>query len=405
MFESKLALAPKSRSLPLLSFAAVALLCAGCGDENPESPFSSVSAGESSDSGITTIGADSSGDDGGGSATASGSGTDGGESSDGGSSDGDSSGGDSSGGDGGIRLDVPDGMTGAGDDGGSETEGCRGVDFLFVIDNSGSMEDEQANLIASFPGFIQSMQGLLSESAQSFRVMVVDTDGIGGMCTGICQMFPTGFCNGISCQGDACEINVGGGNNRNRAIDQDCGLPNGRRYADSDETNIASAFNCTGRVGTTGSGVELVADSMLGALSPTNLGAGGCNESFIREDAVLVVVVITDEDDSGSDPFMTSQGGPADWYNALSGVKNFDPNAVVVLGLLGDIGEPGGICQPYVEGTGDGAEPAPRLREFVNLFGTQGLTGSVCAPQYTDFFDQAVGLIDTTCDEFVPPAG
>jgi hypothetical protein len=28
--------------------------------------------------------------------------------------------------------------------------------------------------------------------------------------------------------------------------------------------------------------------------------------------------------------------------------------------------------------------------------------GSVCAPSYNAFFDQAVELIDTTCDEFVP---
>jgi len=29
--------------------------------------------------------------------------------------------------------------------------------------------------------------------------------------------------------------------------------------------------------------------------------------------------------------------------------------------------------------------------------------GSVCAPDYSDFFQQAVDLIETTCEEFTPP--
>src|SRR5690349_10875682 len=34
---------------------------------------------------------------------------------------------------------------------GSDASGCEKVDFLFVIDNSGSMGDEQIALISSFP--------------------------------------------------------------------------------------------------------------------------------------------------------------------------------------------------------------------------------------------------------------
>jgi hypothetical protein len=305
-----------------------------------------------------------------------------------------------SGSDDGPKLDVG-GETATAE--GGEEDGCRGVDFLFVIDNSGSMEDEQSNLLASFPGFIQSMQGLLDESAQSFRVMVTDTDGIGTMCDPICDMFPTGYCNGISCAGDPCEIRIGGGNNTNQSTQASCNLPGGKRYADSDEINISEAFNCSARVGTTGSGVELVADSLLTALSPSHLGAGGCNDGFLRDDAVLVVTIITDEDDAGNDPYMTSPGDPSGWYNDLSAVKDYDPNALVVLGLLGDTDDPDGLCEPYSEGSGEGAEHATRLREFVGHFGDKGLTGSVCAPSYATFFEEAVALIDTTCDDFIPP--
>lgn len=285
-----------------------------------------------------------------------------------------------------------------------EQDGCRGVDFLFVIDNSGSMDDEQSNLFASFPGFVQSMQTLLADSAQSFRVMVVDTDGIGAACIPICEMFgDSGYCNGISCAGDVCEVRIGGGNNVNRTTDTSCNLPGDKRYADSDETELAGAFNCIARVGTNGSGIELVASSVLTALSPDYVGPGGCNADFVREDAVLVVTIITDEEDAGNDPYFTSPGDPSSWYNDLAAVKGYDPDALVVLGLLGDTDEPGGICEPYDDGTGDGAQQATRLRQFVQNFGDKGLLGSVCAPSYNTFFEEAVALIDTTCDDFTPP--
>ena len=54
---------------------------------------------------------------------------------------------------GGPKFDVAGGNTGPGDG----EMGCQKVDFLFVIDNSGSMEDEQNNLINSFPGFINTI--------------------------------------------------------------------------------------------------------------------------------------------------------------------------------------------------------------------------------------------------------
>jgi hypothetical protein len=128
--------------------------------------------------------------------------------------------------------------------------------------------------------------------------------------------------------------------------------------------------------------------------------ADTCNEGFLRDDAILVVTFITDEDDNVGD----SAGTPAGWKQTLISAKNGDENAIVVLGLFGDNDQPGGICQDLAGGT-DGAEAAPRLREFVDSFGDKGFFGSVCAPSYDEFFQEAVGLIDVTCDEFIPPQG
>ncbi|HVI01980.1 MAG TPA: hypothetical protein VM869_24875, partial [Enhygromyxa sp.] len=79
--------------------------------------------------------------------------------------------GDGDGDSGGIKLDTLPTDTGV-DDGVLE-DGCSKVDFLFVIDNSISMGDEQQNLETSFPEFIATIQ---SQVVEDYHVMVVDTD-------------------------------------------------------------------------------------------------------------------------------------------------------------------------------------------------------------------------------------
>ena len=139
-------------------------------------------------------------------------------------------------------------------------------------------------------------------------------------------------------------------------------------------------------------------EAMVNAVSP-NTPAAACNEGFIRDDAILVVTFITDENDSTGD----SAGTVAGWRQALIAAKGGDESAVVVLGLFGDNDQPGGICQDLADS--NGAEAAPRLREFVDSWGDRGFYGSVCASDYDDFFTEAVGIIDTTCEEFQPPEG
>src|SRR5690606_16959134 len=56
--------------------------------------------------------------------------------------------------------------------------GCPSVDFLFVVDNSRSMQQEQASLARSFPGFIEVVRERLRTA--DHHVMVVDTDASGG---------------------------------------------------------------------------------------------------------------------------------------------------------------------------------------------------------------------------------
>src|SRR5687767_9071534 len=56
-------------------------------------------------------------------------------------------------------FDVGDGESATmGGSEGTPQEGCEAVDFLFVIDNSASMENKQAALVGAFPQFMAAIE-------------------------------------------------------------------------------------------------------------------------------------------------------------------------------------------------------------------------------------------------------
>ena len=310
--------------------------------------------------------------------------------------------------DGNIRYDVGEGGSGAGDDGGQM--GCKKVDFLFVIDNSGSMAEEQSALIASFPKFIEAIKTTL-DMAQDYHIMVVDTDawvfeGCETFCqfgAGTCVINPQYVCG--QTQPLECEDVLGAGVTYPRgmgASNTDCMFSSGARYMDTTEVDLVGKFSCAAKVGT-GSTMdpEKPMEAMVAAVSG-NGPAGTCNEGFLRDDAILVVTFITDENDDAGDG---SNGTVDGWRQALIAAKNGDESAIVVLGLFGDQDLPNPICPPGDPNNGGVAEPSPRLREFLDSWGERGFFGSICASSYDQFFLDAVSIIDTTCDDFVPPQG
>lgn len=303
-----------------------------------------------------------------------------------------------------TRLDVGAGGSGAGEGRGY---GCTKVDFLFVIDHSGSMADEQQNLIASFPGFIQSISSTLM--SDDYQILVADTGAFmppnyfcsrgkpEAPCEAFCYECFAGGCD-CTCGGAVCpplpacdgELGTGRRAGGRRA---DCGVVGDQRYIVGGQPDLEGTFSCLASVGTTGSGLEQPMGAVVGAVSDAMTGPGGCNEGFIRDDAILVVTYITDEED------IQSMGDPAAWRQALVDAKNGDERAVVVLALVGDTGLPDAVCEPFANTTG--AQDAPQLRSLAESF-PFGQWASVCAPDYSPFFAEAVSVIDTACDEFDP---
>ena len=74
--------------------------------------------------------------------------------------------------------------------------------------------------------------------------------------------------------------------------------------------------------------------------------------------------------------------------------KGGKAEAVVVLGLT-----------PAFDGCSIASKPdkGKHWSEFIKLWGASGLEASVCSDDYAPFFQQAVSVIDDTCDKFEPP--
>jgi hypothetical protein len=291
-----------------------------------------------------------------------------------------------------IKFDQSQDEAGtAGDgEGGLLDASCEKVDLLFVIDNSGSMKDEQSSLVSSFPAFIEAIQVELAD-AESYHIGVISTDD---------------YEHNDGCTEEGAMIIATGGDESSK---QTCGpFEAGFNYM-TEADDLEVAFSCTAQIGIDGDGDERGMQTLQAALSPEMNQPGGCNEGFLRDDALLVVVLITDEEDDheieicNQTPQPGSDGEPADWFAGVTAAKGGWQKNVAVLSL---IGPPGPMpeacpeldkCQSGVEG----AEVAHRITEFTEMF-THGFVGRVCEPSYASFFEEAVAVIKTACDDFAP---
>jgi hypothetical protein len=219
------------------------------------------------------------------------------------------------------------------------------VDVLFVVDNSNSMAEEQKNLAQNFPKLIQK----LDQAQLGYRVGVVSTDlGAGNYNIPSCE----------TAGGDAGKL-------RSAPMVAGC-VPPTDPWIEKIGTatnvpggDVSGAFSCIAQVGTGGCGFENTLEAARQALSP------GVNPGFLRQNAALAVVLLTDEDDcSAAKPglYDTSQQSLTDPLGPLSSFRCFE------FGVSCDIN--------------DRTQPGPRQ----NCVPTAGWLHGVAA--YEQFFKQ-----------------
>lgn len=277
---------------------------------------------------------------------------------------------------------------------------CEKIDFVFVIDNSSSMADEQQNLVDAVPGFVESMRTALP-TVKSFRVGIVDTDAYPALGT----EDPLDGCPVDNPDCGSCDYTLGAFLDKPlSAADpaSSCGFSTGGPFMEGAAESFPDEFACAAIVGTDGNPVEQQVGALLGAVDPASSEEGACNAGFLRDDALLVFLMITDEEDDHTDmpaPQGGSLGEPNEWYEAVVAAKNGKSANIVGLGLIG--GSPRFDDCAALSADGNGAEQSSRLEQFLDQFDTH-FEGSVCSPTYGTFFDDALATVSQGCMNFIP---
>ena len=201
---------------------------------------------------------------------------------------------------GGLRT--PDGGGGSGGAGGADPNRWAGVlgvsinrnvDVLFLVDDSSSMRLAQDNLRRSLPAFMTRLQdppyglpnihiAVVSQDMGAGDGSISSCNSTGGK-NGIFQYTARGTCAATNLQAGATYIsNVGGVAN----------------YTG----NVADVFSCIAALGETGCGYEHQFAAILRALGADGKAPPAENQSFLRPDAYLAIVMLTNEDDCSERP-------------------------------------------------------------------------------------------------------
>lgn len=241
-------------------------------------------------------------------------------------------------------------------------EPCIGVDMIFVVDNSETMAEEQARLVGAASAWVNQVNTNVPSGMDGFHIGVLTTDD---------SNFRTTDGAGTACM-----------------------FESGQAWMELGP-NLGTELACALAQGIDGDVDERPIQMLLDSLSDDKLMPGGAHEGFLREDALLVVVILTDEEDDLERPQgWGSPGEPAQWVQTISDRKGGYPQNVVVLSLLGH--DPPNACPPFQWDGMTGAEIAPRLIEFTQSF-PAGAYSDVCELEYNSFLSGVVAGVAGAC--------
>lgn len=196
--------------------------------------------------------------------------------------------------------------------------GSRDVDILFVIDNSGSMAEEQQRLAANFHALIKVLEAKDVEA--NYRIGITTTDSGNPRCPGTTPEHGALVLSSCLDRVDNGEFTANDGD-FSEACTANCArfdaqlkvLPTTTQYETEPAPrgwierfegvsniegvgSIAEAFACYGPQGVQGCGFESPLASMHSALVGT-ADENSANYGFLRESALLAIVIVTDEAD------------------------------------------------------------------------------------------------------------
>ena len=199
------------------------------------------------------------------------------------------------------------------------TQGDSQVDILLVIDNSGSMGDEQAALAANFSAFMSSA----ASGNGNWHIGVTTTD-----------VFVE---KGVLVRS-----------------------PGNPATLTPTTPNVASLFSQKVQVGTGGSGFEQA--FAAASLAVNSLNRNGANAGFLRPSAVLAIVIVTDAIEQSPN----SVGS----YLAIFRAAKANKSELVQVSVVGPFSPPSGTCST------EGMVDPGRFEAAINATG--GVKSDIC---------------------------
>lgn len=220
-------------------------------------------------------------------------------------------------------------------------DGNNSTDILWVVDNSCSMGDEQSSLAVNFASFVQIIEAL----DMDYQIGVTTTDvGDNGLLEGTTPIV----------------------------------TPN--------TPDPAGTFAANVNLGVSGSGIEKGFDGAYLALSSPNIDPGGANAAFLREEAGLRIIFVSDEQEQST---LLAGGDPASYVSYFQGLKA-NPDHVVLSDITGGL--------TGCSGAGGNASTATDYVQASVLTG--GISASICDPNWVSTLSALAWLAQSFADTF-----
>jgi hypothetical protein len=252
-----------------------------------------------------------------------------------------------------------------------EDDECRRMDVVFVVDDTGSMRDKQLKLRANLPRFVDVLDDYRTKTGATldYRLAVTSTDA------------------------ERSNLKSGGkGGFVTLPSDGNCSAGPPRSWLERTDPSVAAAFACRATLGTLGSTNEKPIEAL--SLSLTDRAADQ-NRDFVRDDALLAFVILTDEEDSSP----TSPSALVATLDQLKKVRGRWAGAVIS-------GPPDKACGGG--STGGGGDRAPRLHELVDRAADTAtgknnvIARSICDATYDQAVKDALDTFTVACRELPP---
>lgn len=282
---------------------------------------------------------------------------------------------------------------GGGMNGGSipdQMQPCAKMDIIFVVDDSGSMAEEQDNLATNFPRFVSVLNEFKNGAGKPLDYRLAVTTTGRDLKYKISLPPPVSLELPFNEKGD------------NGAFRQKAACSMNRRWIERNDANADKTFSCAAKVGTGGPSIEMPLYALQLALN--DRVADGTNAGFVRHDALLAAVILSDEDDCSREDnnfsVLTDQCDNSPQVQPVSKYLDMLDKAKQGRGRWAAAVIAGErACKSQF---GDALE-AKRLKDFVSKTGKNGVFSSICAGDLTQALRDALNTFTGACEGFYIP--